>query len=187
MINADVSEGDSSLVLGTTYLRGVDMLDAACRREVNALNSVATLSGSVSGELEEMKKSVEDAAASEKRKIESVYRRMLEDAGGHAIEREQDAGWVETNGAVPMRAFEGPARSFRPSQVKDEGDREWLQGFSERVPMGGPALELLNLADGKRSVYEIAMALSVEFVDFDPAEVKRFYDISESLGKTAYL
>ena len=86
-----------------------------------------------------------------------------------------------------MRTFEGPARSFRPSQVEDEGDREWLQGFSERVPMGGPALELLNLADGKRSVYDIAMALSVEFVDFDPAEVKRFYDISESLGKTTYL
>lgn len=185
MINADVSEVDPSLVLGTTYLRGVDMLDAACRREVEALNSVKALSASC--ELDEMEKAVEDAAASEKRKVESVYRRMLEDAGGHAIERDQDAGWVETKEVVPRRAFEGPARSFRPSQVEDEGDREWLQGFSERVPMGGLALELLNLADGKRSVYDIAMALSVEFVDFDPAEVKRFYDISESLGMTTYL
>ena len=187
MINADVSEGDPSLVLGSTYLRGVDMLDVAYRREIEALNSVETLSGSVSGELEEMRKAVEDAATSEKRKIESVYRRILQDTGGHAIEREQDAGWVETNEIVPRRTFEGPARSFRPSQVEDEDDREWLQGFSERVPMGGPALELLNLADGKRSVYDIAITLSVEFVDFDPAEVKRFYDISESLGKTTYL
>jgi aminopeptidase YwaD len=187
LINSGVSEGDPSVKLGKIFLRGVDMLDASYGREIEALNSVESLSGSVSGELEEMKKAVEAAAASEKRKLESVYRRTLKDAGGKVIEKKQDVGWAATKNVIPKRTFEGPARGVRPYQVADEGDREWLEGFGRRVPMGGPALELLNLADGRRSVYDITMALSAEFVDVEPSDAKRFYNICESMGKITYL
>ena len=187
MINADVSDGNPSTKIGTLYLRGMDMLEIVFRREAEALESVKTLSNSVSAELGEMRKALENAYASEKVKLESIYRRVLTDVDGEPVMNEHDKGWKDTKDVVPMRAFEGPARSIRPYQIADKDDREWLEEFSRRVPMGGPALELLNLADGKRSVYDIAMALSVEFVDVEPSDVGRFYDICESMGKITFL
>jgi hypothetical protein len=112
---------------------------------------------------------------------------MLMDVDGELTDKEQDKGWKEMKGIIPMRTFEGPARSIRPYHITDKEDREWLEDFSRRVPMGGLTLELLNFADGKRSIYDIAMALSVEFVNLEPSDAMRFYSVCESMGKITFL
>jgi len=45
----------------------------------------------------------------------------------------------------------------------------------------------MNFVDGERSVYDIAMAVSTEYDDIEPEEVKRFLDICKSAEKVTYL
>ena len=94
----------------------------------------------------------------------SVFRQVLtatRDAlavtsGGSKARQERGS-----DGAPPQKAFEGPL-PYAFSQALSEEDRLFIKR-EFTGPYGAVALEALNLCDGKRTVREIALQLSLEF------------------------
>ena len=181
--------------LGTAYLRGDKMIDEASTREVQAIESVMRLSDQALTQLEGFKQEISDLAKAEKKKLRRVYEELCRENNVKRLRKERKKSVIETQGLVPERAFDGPARSLRSWQIKDEEDRKWLSEFNAKhnphrnyfVPISGMTHEIMNFVDGKRSVYDIAIAVSTEYDDVEPEEVKRFLDICKSVGQINYL
>ena len=181
--------------LGVTYLRGVKMLDEASTREVKAIESVMTLSADAPIKLERFKKEITDLAKSEKSKLRDVYEGLCKENNVKRMWKDRRKQVVEAQNLIPKRTFEGPARSLRPWHIKSEKDKKWLSEFNSKhnphrnyfLRLGGAPHEIINFVDGKRSVYDIAIAVSTEYDDIEPEEVKRFLDICKSAEKVTYL
>ena len=88
---------------------------------------------------------------------------------------------------IPKKTYAGPTRAIRADEIHDEDDRKWFNANSRGTPLGRTTLELMNFVDGERSVYEIAMAIGLEYQDTEPLNVKRYLDIHEVAGKIIYI
>jgi len=181
--------------LGTAYLRGDKMIDESSTREVKAIESVTRLSDHALKQLEGSKQEIRDLVEAEKKKLRGVYEELCRENKVKRISKERKKSVIETQSLIPERAFDGPAGSLRPWQIKDEKDRKWLSELNAKhnphrnyfVPISGVPHEIMNFVDGKRSVYDIAIAVSAEYDDVEPEEVKRFLDICKSVGRIMYL
>ena len=185
LLNMDVSEEKFPTKIGTAYVRGTRMLDEAANREVKALKSVEKLSEKVSEQLKEMEKQLKNLSEAEKAKLKGIYERIAKEENVEIMQEEQEEAVIETQKLIPKRIHEGPIRSIRQNDIENEEDRKWLSEFLSRAR--GSTLELLNFVDGKRSVYDITIAVSLEYRDLEPADVKRFFDLYESVGRITYL
>jgi len=181
--------------LGTAYLRGVKMIDEASTREIKAIESAMTLSDDDPSKFERFKQEINDLVKSEKSKLRDIYEGFCKENNVNKMRKERRKKVVETKSLIPKRTFEGPARSLRQWQIKDNKDKKWLSEFNAKhnphlnyfLTLGGAQHEIMNFVDGKRSVYDIAIAVSTEYNDIEPEEVKRFLDIYESAEKVTYL
>ena len=180
----DKSDENYAAKLGPVYLRGVKMLDEALSREGMALKTVERLS-KISDQIMDMEKQLSDVTESEKKRLKKLYERTAGDVKAKII-REEDRAVKETMKLIPKRTHEGPARTLTQSEVQSEEDKKWFAQFLSRVGMGGMALELLNFVDGKRSIYDISVALSLEFSDIEPVEIKKYLDLCKSSGRIVY-
>jgi hypothetical protein len=181
--------------LGTAYLRGVKMIDEASTREIKAIESAMALSDDDPAKLERFKQEIFDLAKTEKSKLRDIYEELCRKNNVKKMRKERRKRIVETKSLIPKRTFEGPARSLRPWHIKDDKDKKWLSEFNAKhnphrnyfATLGGARHEIMNFVDGERSVYDIAMAVSTEYDDIEPEEVKRFLDICKSAEKVTYL
>jgi hypothetical protein len=145
--------------------------------------------------LERFKQEIFDLAKTEKSKLRDIYEELCRKNNVKKMRKERRKRIVETKSLIPKRTFEGPARSLRPWHIKDDKDKKWLSEFNAKhnphrnyfATLGGARHEIMNFVDGERSVYDIAMAVSTEYDDIEPEEVKRFLDICKSAEKVTYL
>ena len=180
LLNADPKK------LGTKYIRGLAMLDEAGRREAEAVASARRLSDTSPEYIEGLSAQVKELVEAQKAIVKELYWGLAAKAGVEPMEKE--AGDVEgTMGLIPRKTYAGPTRGIRADEIEDEGDRKWFRANSRGTPLGRTTLELMNFVDGERSVYDIAIAISLEYHDIDPLDVKRYLDIQEAAGKTTYL
>jgi len=186
LVGTDPKDADYAEKLGTRYVRGLAMLDEAGRREVEAVMASQKLADASSAYIDGMAAQVEELAEAQKAIVKNLYEGMIAKAGIESMKKETDA-IEETIKLIPKKTYAGPTRAIRADEIQDEEDRKWFSANSRGTPLGRTTLELLNFVDGKRSIYEIAIALSLEYHDMEPLDVKRYLDIHEVAGKITYI
>lgn len=179
ILNAEPSKEDFSTNIDTTYIRGRKMLEETKKRELQALTSIEKLSTIPPKLKHTMKTQLKEQAAKEKAKLKTVYEQKIQKTNSSALRKEVDKKIIETKTIIPKRTYTGPTSRIDRDKIEKKEDREWIQEFEY-------GLELLNFADGSRSIYEIAIAVNLEYETIDPLEVKRFFDIYKSLNKITY-
>jgi len=180
LLGLDVSEENFAAKFGAAYVRGDRMLNEAANREVKALRTVSRLSRGALEQREAMEKQLRDLAQSEKANLKELYERIAKQAKVKTIKKEQDNVAIEAQKLVPKRVEAGPIRSLSQTEITSEDERKVLS------QLGGTTLELLNFVDDKRSIYDIAIAVSLEYRDVEPADVKRFFDLYKAVGRINY-
>jgi hypothetical protein len=189
-INSTASE-NLSLKLGTAYVRGLKKIEIVAKRETSNVLSVQRLS--VSPMIGILSEGFSEFAEGEKARVRALYKVLRTNLRLDPIEEERDSEVLETMKLVPKKEFEGPVPSMQIDKLKKE-DREWLAEFGRThnphrnftLALGGPSLEFMNFVDGKRSLYEIAMRVNVEYGNITPSEAKRFFDVNRELGFISY-
>lgn len=185
LLNVDPEDAGYAERLRTRYVRGLAMLDEAGRREVKAVKASKKLTDAGSKYIDKLSTQVKELAEAQKGMVKNLYDGLVAKAGVEPMEKETGAV-EETMKLVPKKTYAGPTRAIKSDEIQDEDDRKWFNANSRGTPLGRTTLELLNFVDGKRSIYDIAIAASLEYSDLDPADVKRFFDLYKSVGKITY-
>jgi len=185
LLGADPEDEGYAERLGTRYVRGLAMLDEAGRREVNAVRASKKLTDAESKYIDNLSTQVKELAEAQKEIVKKLYEGLAAKAGVEPVEKETEVV-EETKKLIPRKTYAGPTRGIRADEIEDEEDRKWFRANSRGSPLGRTTLELLNFVDGERSVYEIAMAISLEYQGTDPLNVKRYLDIYKAAGKITY-
>jgi hypothetical protein len=128
---------------------------------------------------------VEELAEAQKGMVKNLYDELVAKAGVESMKKET-AAVEETMKLVPKKKYAGPTRGIRADEIEDEEDKKWFSANSRGTPLGRTTLELMNFVDGERSVYDIAIAISMEYHDIEPLDVKRYLDIYKSTGKITF-
>ncbi|MBN1682336.1 DUF4910 domain-containing protein [Candidatus Bathyarchaeota archaeon] len=186
MINMDSKNENYALNLGIKYIRGSAMLEEAGKREIKAIKASQKLSNSSSQANEIFVKQIYDLVEKQKEILKSLYEEIVTKKGLQTYD-EESSMVNETMKIIPKKTFEGPTRGIRADEIENEDDKKWYSANSMGTPFGRTTLELMNFVDGERSIYNIATAISLEYHDVDPLDVKRYLDINEKAGKIIYL
>ena len=172
--------------LGTRYVRGLALLEEAGNRETKAVKAAAKLSDSSSAYIEGLVNQVKDLAEGQKEVVKHLYDGITAKAGIESIS--QESGPVrETMTMIPKKTYAGPTKGIRADDIQNEEDKKWYSANSRGTPLGRTSLELMNFVDGKRSIYNIATAVSLEYQNVDPLDVKHYMDIMKAAGKITYI
>ncbi|MGC8896432.1 MAG: DUF4910 domain-containing protein [Candidatus Bathyarchaeia archaeon] len=82
---------------------------------------------------------------------------------------------AELKRLIPKRLFKGTLDTEVLKQALNEKEYEWYQEIWEKDPEFGKKMEeIVNFIDGKRSAYNIVMAVSAEYDETNPEHVLRF-------------
>jgi hypothetical protein len=82
---------------------------------------------------------------------------------------------VEELGVIPKRLFKGTLDSSVLKKTLSEKELEWYEEVREKdEDFDKKSAEVLNFINGKRSVYEIAKAVSAEYSETSPEHVLKF-------------
>jgi len=179
-------EPKNAVKLGTSHIRGTAMLNEAGNREAKALMAAQRLSDTASTTIDGLIKQVKKLAETQKEVYKNLYEEIVAKAGISPVNQETEAV-NETMKLIPKKTYEGPTKGIRADDIQNEEDKKWFSSNSRGTPLGRVTLELMNFADGKRSIYEIAIAVSLEYHNIEPIDVKRYLDIHEAAGKITYI
>jgi len=179
-------EPKNAVKLGTSHIRGTAMLNEAGNREAKALMAAQRLSDTASTTIDGFIKQVKKLAETQKEVYKNLYEEIVAKAGISPVNQETEAV-NETMKLIPKKTYEGPTKGIRADDIQNEEDKKWFSSNSRGTPLGRVTLELMNFADGKRSIYEIAIAVSLEYHNIEPIDVKRYLDIHEAAGKITYI
>ena len=185
IVNMDQEDKSFPAKLGITHIRGLAILDEAARREEKAVTEAQKLSLAASQHVEELVKQIRESTEA----LKSVFATLCEgiaEKAGVSIAKHETRDVSETMRLRPKKTFEGPTRTLRAEEIQSEDDKKWLSENSMGTPFGRTILELMNFVDGKRSIYDIAIALCLEHHDVEPLDVKRYLDIQVAAGKITY-
>jgi aminopeptidase YwaD len=186
LLGIDQKNDDYTAKLGTRYLRGLAMLDETNRREAKAIMAAQKLSSTASSNIEMLVKQINDLVEAQKGVLKAVYEGMAAKTGAKILEKETD-DVSETMKLIPKKTYEGPTRGISSDEILNEEDKKWFSANSMGTLFGRTTLELMNFVDGKHSVYDITIAVSLEHHNIEPSDVKRYLDIHNSVGKIIYL
>lgn len=186
LLNTDPEDEDYAEKLGTRYIHGLAMLDEAGRREAKAVMASDRLNNTSSAYIEGLAIKVMELAEAQKAIVKNLYEGIVAKAGIDSMKEGAGAA-EETMNLTPKKTYAGPTRAIRADEIHDEDDRKWFNANSWGTPLGRTTLELMNFVDGERSVYEIAMAIGLEYQDTEPLDVKRYLDIYKAAGKIRYI
>ena len=186
LLNTDPEDADYAGKLGTRYIRGLAMLDEAGRREVKAMTASKKLTNASSAYIEGLSTQVKKLAEAQKAIVKNLYEGIVAKTGVGSIKKETGAV-EETMKLIPKKTYAGPTRGIRADEIRDEEDRKWFNANSSGTPLGRTTLELMNFVDGERSVYDIAIAISLEYQNTEPLDVECYLDIHEAAGKITYI
>ena len=186
LLNASTEDADYAERLGTKYVRGLAMLDEAGRREVKAVKASKKLTNVESTYIDGLTKQVKELAETQKAIFKDLYERLVAKVGIGSMQKEEGAV-EETMKLIPRKTYAGPTRGIKADEIEDEEERTWFRANSRGTPLGRTTLELMNFVDGERSVYDIAIAISLEYHAVEPLDVKRYLDIYKAAEKITYI
>ncbi|MBM3292365.1 DUF4910 domain-containing protein [Candidatus Bathyarchaeota archaeon] len=186
IVNIDPKSEDYATRLGIRYIRGLAMLDTACKREKKAVSVAQRLCDSASSYIDALLNQINDLTSAQKTILQTISEGVASKAGVTIPEKETDM-IVNTMKLIPKKTYEGPTRGIRADEILDEEDKKWFNANSMGTPLGRTTLELMNFVDGKNSVYDISIAISLEHHYIEPLEVKRYLDIHNKAGKIIYI
>ena len=186
LLNASTEDADYAERLGTKYVRGLAMLDEAGRREVKAVKASKKLTNVESTYIDGLTKQVKELAETQKAIFKDLYERLVAKVGIGSMQKEEGAV-EETMKLIPRKTYAGPTRGIKADEIEDEEERTWFRANSRGTPLGRTTLELMNFVDGERSVYDIAIAISLEYHAVEPLDVKHYLDIYKAAEKITYI
>lgn len=165
------------------YRQVMNVVTHAARRESLAIASASVLASDpkVKRDIAALRGHIDDLALSFPKEADRAYKKLC--AGMGAAPRSPGLSEEERGLArlVPVRAadFIGP--------LEDDylEEKLGLDVFDEVGLRGSAAYEALNFADGKRSLHEIAQAVSAEFGPVSDADVRAFFTVLERAGLVA--
>jgi len=172
--------------MGTSYIRGLAMLEEAGDRETKAMKAAVKLSDSSADYIDGLVDQVKALAEDQKAVVKNLYDGIVAKAGVESVSQESDPV-KDTMTQIPKKTYEGPTKGIRADDIQDEEDKRWYSANSRGTPLGRTSLELMNFVDGKRSIYNIAIAVSLEYQHVDPLDVKHYMDIMKAAGKITYV
>ncbi len=170
-------EGES---LHAAYGRVLNVVSHAVRRETEAILSVRAFDkqGAVPKDSAAGRGQLETLGLSFSKEADAVYRRRCQALGippQKLIVSEEN---LRLGRIVPSRvpAFIGPLESDFIEEKLGADSTKPLE-----LP-GDQAYEALNFVDGKRSLYEIALALDAEYGFPEPGRLTAFFEVLEKAG-----
>lgn len=179
---ADLHAAPDAEALHRAYRQVINVVSHATRREAQAVASAGLLASDpgVKREIGALKGHLDEAALSFPKEANLAYKRLCAGLGVMpkplALSDEERA----MSRLVPVRApgFIGPLEGdyLEEKLGLNVFDEIGLRG------RGAEAYEALNFADGKRSLHEIAMAVSAEFGPVSAANVRAFFSVLERAG-----
>ncbi len=160
------------------YKHIMNVLEHSVRREMDSVlsASVFTADPGVKREIETYLGSLEKMNEAFRDDLESRYKKLCEGFGTKPKKLVLSSEEAELNRIVPQRR----ATFVCPLQREYVTDRLGEKAFAGVDISGYPAYEALNYADGKRSLLDIANAVSAEY---GPIEPQKFYDYFRVLEK----
>jgi aminopeptidase-like protein len=145
-------------------------------RETEAVRSVKRLAESLGLEahLNNRCKSIIDMGKQETARLEEALG-FITGKSKMKLELEETRAEKELKTLVPRRRFKGSLSSDLLREKLGLEGYEWYDLASDRdLDFGKKMLEIVNFIDGKRSAYDIAVAVSAEYSMTDPENVLRF-------------
>lgn len=148
--------------------------DAAMRQLL--LDTALTIEESRGASLSDFLGADRWSGAAHLKSLQATYQALAQ-----AVDEDSEAGETQTDDAKPMRILDGPVR-YGVIQDLPKDDREFLE---EKLSShhGAPPQMLANLADGTRTVSEIAAHVSLDFQClFAIADIARAVSLLEQVG-----
>jgi len=88
---------------------------------------------------------------------------------------EETATESELKRLIPKKLFKGTLNTELLKKALGEKEYEWYQEIAEKdAEIGKKMVEILNFVDGKRTAYEILVAVSAEYSETNPEYVLKF-------------
>jgi hypothetical protein len=145
-------------------------------RETEAVRSVKRLAESprLEAHLNNCCKSIIDMGKQETARLEEALG-FITGKSKMKLELKETRAEKELKKLVPTRRFKGSLSSDLLREKLGLEGYEWYDLTSDRdLDFGKKMLEIVNFIDGKRSAYNIAVAVSAEYSMTDPENVLRF-------------
>ena len=170
-------DGKDSVETYKAYKQVVNVIRHASQREVDAILSTLVFveDPGVRREIEDSVKIITNLSTSFQKDAQDRYARICRDVGMRMIAMAQSGDGKKLGRIVPVRNkdFVCPLNN---DYVVDKLGEDAFAG----IDLGRyETYEALNFADGKRSVLEIAEAVSAEYGPVDPQMVLAFFEVLE--------
>lgn len=146
-------------------------------REQEAVKSVRRLgeNAELNASLDVLCRNIADIATQELARLQDVLS-FVAKASALTLPTQNDQ--TESNkelGVVPKRLFKGPLDSNVLRKTLSEKELEWYEEVRKiDEDFDKKTAEMLNFMNGKRSIYEIVMAVSAEYSETNPEHVLKF-------------
>jgi aminopeptidase-like protein len=178
--SAGLREAATADALYAAYRQVLNVAAFAVRRESQALLSTQALAANAAAqrEIAGLKVHLETLGLEFPKEARDAYARLSAALGALPRRLETTEDERRQSLVVPVRAadFIGP---LQMDYLVEKLGPEALKDIQLR---GNAAYEALNFADGRRSVYEIARAVSAEFSPVDVSSVAGFFALLEKAG-----
>jgi len=173
-------EADDAGILHEAYKQVLNVIEHSLQREIQSIHStrVFVKDRQTKKEIESRTENLNLLGSGFKKEVQKYYSSLCRKFGMKPIPVVLTAEEKRLRRVIPFRAedFVCPLQS-------DYVEEKLGQGILRQVKFRGyTAYEALNFVDGKRSVYDIARAVSAEFRPVDVKDVEGFFRILEKAG-----
>ena len=146
-------------------------------REQEAVKSVRRLGDNteLDASLIVLCRNISDIATQELVRLQETLSFIAKASALTLPDQHEQAGSSKEFSVVPKRLFKGPLDSNVLRKALDEKELEWYEEVRKTdVDFDKKTAEVLNFMNGKRSIYEIALAVSAEYSETNPHHVLKF-------------
>ena len=166
--------------LHTAFRQVLNVVAHAVKREAQAILSAQALTANpaLSREIAGLKIHLESLSLELPKEARDAYIRLCAERGTMPKRLETSEDERRQSQVIPVRA----AEFIGPLQMDYVSEKLGPAAFQDLKLRGNAAYEALNFVDGRRSVYEIARAVSAEFNPVDVRDVGAFFTLLEKAG-----
>ncbi len=151
-------------------------------REKQAIKSVKRIGSTVElNIITQYAKDIEQKCQLELKRFNEILTYMVKAAGITFPIQSQELEVVkQARKYVPSRLFKGPLSTDALKKAIGEEQFEWLEETSKKdKEFRKKTYEIINFMNGKRSIYDIAKAVSAEYSETNPDYVMKFIQLLE--------
>ncbi|MCK4633726.1 hypothetical protein KAT42_02745, partial [Candidatus Bathyarchaeota archaeon] len=151
-------------------------------REKQAIKSVKRIGSTVElNIITQYTKDIEQKCQLELKRFNEILTYMAKTAGITFPIQSQELEIVkQARKYVPSRLFKGPLSTDALKKAIGEEQFEWLEETSKKdKEFRKKTYEIINFMNGKRSIYDIAKAVSAEYSETNPDFVMKFIQLLE--------